>query len=322
MGIDISTAPGVLSFADNQLLPALFGSRDGHLAQIEKALGVSLVNRGNLVAINGPGDASARARLVLNSLYSRLEAGEPVDAADVTAALNMVARADGSSAIPPDVVIRTPRGRLSPRSPLQAAYIQAMRSRELVFALGPAGTGKTWLAVFQAVALLLAGDVDRIILSRPAVEAGERIGFLPGDMREKVDPYLRPIYDALHEALPADRIARLLENGVVEIAPLAFMRGRTLRNAFILLDEAQNTTQAQMKMFLTRIGPNSRMVVTGDPTQLDLPPGKLSGLEDAAQLLRGLDRVSVIRFGESDVTRHRLVAQIVAAYAGTPGAGS
>ena len=225
--------------------------------------------------------------------------------------------ADGAAANAfndPKVVVRTRRRPVSPRTPTQAAYIQALRTHPLVVGLGPAGTGKTYLAVAHAVSLLTEGAVDRLILSRPAVEAGERLGFLPGDLREKVDPYLRPLYDALYDMLPADQVARSLENGTIEVAPLAFMRGRTLANAFVILDEAQNTTAMQMRMFLTRMGENTRMTVTGDISQIDLPRGERSGLRDAVEILDGVDGVAFVAFTDRDVVRHPLVTRIVRAY--------
>jgi phosphate starvation-inducible protein PhoH and related proteins len=245
-----------------------------------------------------------------------------VGAAEVDASLRMAtgvgdgaARALAMQAIArPDFNVKTKRRSISPRSPTQAAYIQALQENELVFGLGPAGTGKTYLAVAQAVVMLTSGQVDRIVLSRPAVEAGERLGFLPGDLREKIDPYLRPLYDALYDMLPAEQVARRLGNGEIEIAPLAFMRGRTLANAFVILDEAQNTTPMQMKMFLTRLGENGRMAVTGDTSQIDLPSGTRSGLKDAIEILQGVPGVSFVQFGDADVVRHPLVGHIVRAY--------
>jgi phosphate starvation-inducible PhoH-like protein len=213
-----------------------------------------------------------------------------------------------------DLVVRTRKRRVTPRTPGQIAYLRTLRQNELVFGLGPAGTGKTYLAVAMAVQMLTEGRVDRIVLSRPAVEAGERLGFLPGDMREKIDPYLRPLYDALYDMMPGDQVIKRMASGEIEIAPLAFMRGRTLANAYVILDEAQNTTPMQMKMFLTRLGENSRMAVTGDLTQVDLPAGARSGLAEALDVLDGVEGVGVVRFGAGDVVRHALVARIVAAY--------
>ena len=242
-----------------------------------------------------------------------MKSSQMVDPAEVDAALRMADLGDDHPS-DDEPVIKTRRKRITPRSPVQAAYIEAMQRDELVLGLGPAGTGKTYLAVCYAVEMLITGRVDRLVLSRPAVEAGENLGFLPGDMREKVDPYLRPLYDALHDTMPADQVMKKLESGEIEIAPLAFMRGRTLSNAFVILDEAQNTTPIQMKMFLTRLGENSRMVVTGDLSQVDLPKGVKSGLQDAVDTLVGIDSVSFVRFSERDVVRHRLVSHIVRAY--------
>ena len=312
--------PKVIEFDDNRLLPELYGEHDKNLVRIEATLGISLMNRGNHITIAGPDEAVALAEAGLNHLYARLKGGGEIEDADVDAALRM-ANQPTDLLGEPEVVIRTRRKQIAPRTPLQAEYIDAMRSNDLVFGLGPAGTGKTYIAVCMAVSMYLSGQVDRIILSRPAVEAGERLGFLPGDMKEKVDPYLRPIYDALYDTLPADQVTRKLENGDIEVAPLAFMRGRTLKNAFVLLDEAQNTTTMQMKMFLTRLGENSRMVVTGDLTQIDLPAGQASGLADAVQTLSDVSGIRMIRFGAADVVRHPLVARIVEAYAARDASG-
>jgi phosphate starvation-inducible protein PhoH and related proteins len=306
-----------LEFDDNLLVSALYGERDQHLDRIERQLGVSLVPRGNRLAIAGPASATEVARLALTRLYDRLKRGQEIDTAAVDAAMRL-AQAEIEDKTPglwrEDSGFRTRKRRIAPRSAAQAHYVKAMREHELVFGLGPAGTGKTYLAVAAAIDLLMAGKVERIILSRPAVEAGERLGFLPGDLREKVDPYLRPIFDALNDMMPADQLQKRLASGEIEVAPIAFMRGRTLAHAFVILDEAQNTTPVQMKMFLTRLGEGSRMVVTGDPTQVDLPPGTRSGLADALEALRGLDDVGVVRFTEKDVVRHKLVARIVGAY--------
>ncbi len=300
-----------LQFDDNALLAELFGDHDKHLARIEQWLDVSVMSRGNRLVVSGAPGAVATARDALQSLYGRLEGGMAVDLGEVDAALRLAASApiDGE-----DTVIRTRRRRITPRSVAQAQYIRALREYELVFGLGPAGTGKTYLAVAVAVSMQSAGHVDRIILSRPAVEAGERLGYLPGDLREKVDPYLRPLYDALHDMLPADQVAKRLANGEIEAAPIGFMRGRTLANAFVILDEAQNTTPMQMKMFLTRLGENSRMAVTGDPSQVDLPPGTRSGLRDAIAILGGVEGVTRVDFTDVDVVRHPLVTRVVRAY--------
>jgi len=308
-----------IEFADNSLLPMLFGEHDRHLARIEQRLGVRLSSRGNRIAIEGPHSAGEAARAALAGLYERLRRGQGVDMGDVDAAARRAAapdRAEDGRDLfgDDDLVVRTRKRRVTPRTPGQVAYLRTLRQNELVFGLGPAGTGKTYLAVAMAVQMLTEGRVDRIVLSRPAVEAGERLGFLPGDMREKIDPYLRPLYDALHDMLPGDQVTKRMASGEIEIAPLAFMRGRTLANAYVILDEAQNTTPMQMKMFLTRLGENSRMAVTGDLTQVDLPSGARSGLAEALDVLDGVEGVGVVRFGAGDVVRHALVARIVAAY--------
>jgi phosphate starvation-inducible PhoH-like protein len=304
-----------LQFNDNALLPLLLGDHDRHLARIEQGLGVRVSCRGNRVAIAGDPGRVAAAQTALGGLWQRLERGEAVGRAEVEAAIRLAdADADPRLPLADQPAIRTRRGAVGPRSAGQGAYIEALAAAEMVFAVGPAGTGKTYLAVAQAVAMLLDGKVDRIVLSRPAVEAGERLGFLPGDMKEKVDPYLRPLYDALHDMLPAEQVQRRMANGEIEVAPLAFMRGRTLSHAYVILDEAQNTTSMQMKMFLTRMGEGTRMVVTGDLTQIDLPPGVISGLSDALGTLEGVGGIRVVRFGARDVVRHPLVARIVEAY--------
>jgi phosphate starvation-inducible PhoH-like protein len=310
-------APLHLQFDDNTLLPMLFGEHDRHLVRIEQKLGVSLLSRGNRVAVSGPPSAAERARDALLFLYERLRRGLTVDMGEVDAAIRLSSEeANGASDLfgSEELSIRTRKRHIGPRSPNQVGYLRALRDHEMVFGLGPAGTGKTYLAVAAAVQMLSAGRVDRIILSRPAVEAGERLGFLPGDLREKVDPYLRPLYDALHDMLPGEQVMKRLASGEIEIAPLAFMRGRTLANSFVILDEGQNTTPVQMKMFLTRLGENSRMVVTGDLSQIDLPPGARSGLYDALEALDGVEGIGVVRFGAEDVVRHPLVTKIVRAY--------
>jgi phosphate starvation-inducible PhoH-like protein len=302
-----------MQFDDNSLLPQLYGERDRHLDRIERELGVSLVSRGNRLAIAGPQESADVARSAIASLYQRLKRGLEVDNAAVDAALkraSLQAHEQWGEA----EEIRTRKRRISPRSANQAAYLRALRAQELVFGLGPAGTGKTYLAVAMAVDMLMSGTVERIILSRPAVEAGERLGFLPGDLREKVDPYLRPLYDALHDMLPGEQVMKRLSSGEIEIAPLAFMRGRTLANAFVILDEAQNTTPVQMKMFLTRLGEHSRMAVTGDLSQIDLPPRTRSGLADALETLQGEEGIATVNFTDVDVVRHHLVSRIVRAY--------
>ncbi|BBE32998.1 PhoH family protein [Sphingosinicella microcystinivorans] len=311
-----------LDFDRAELLGALFGQYDQNLIAIENRLGVYIAARGNRLSIEGEAHSAARARDVLTGLYNRLALGQGVDVGDVEGALALsqdpslegLVRAEDGGASP--VIIRTRRKTIVPRSPTQLRYMEALARQDIIFALGPAGTGKTYVAVAQAVSQLIAGSVDRLILSRPAVEAGERLGFLPGDMREKVDPYLRPLYDALYDMLPSEQVERRIASGEIEIAPIAFMRGRTLANAFVILDEAQNTTPEQMKMFLTRFGQGSRMVVCGDPKQVDLPNPGRSGLNDATQRLEGIDGIAVVRFGAADVVRHPIVGRIVEAYEG------
>jgi phosphate starvation-inducible PhoH-like protein len=304
-----------LQFHDNLLLPLLLGDHDRHLVRIEQALGVRLSCRGNRIAVVGDAPRVDAAQGILQNLWRKLERGESVGRPEVETAIRL-AETDMDPRLPlTDLpAIRTRRGAVGPRSPGQVAYMEALANHELVFGVGPAGTGKTYLAVAQAVAMLQSGKVDRIVLSRPAVEAGERLGFLPGDMKEKVDPYLRPLYDALHDMMPADQVIRRITNGEIEVAPLAFMRGRTLAHCYAILDEAQNTTAVQMKMFLTRMGEGTRMVVTGDLSQVDLPLGVRSGLRDALDTVEGVQGISVVRFDNRDVVRHPLVARIVDAY--------
>ena len=304
-----------VQFNDNMLLPLLLGDHDRHLVRIEQALGVRLSCRGNRVSIAGDASRVDAAQNALQGLWRRLERGESVGRPDVETAIRMVELENDPRLPLSDLpAIRTRKGAVSARSAGQVAYMEALSSHEMVFGVGPAGTGKTYLAVAQAVAMLQTGRVDRIVLSRPAVEAGERLGFLPGDMKEKVDPYLRPLYDALHDMMPADQVIRRIANGEIEVAPLAFMRGRTLAHCFAILDEAQNTTAVQMKMFLTRMGEGSHMVITGDLTQVDLPPGMRSGLTDALDTLEGVQGIKVVRFDNRDVVRHPLVGRIVDAY--------
>jgi phosphate starvation-inducible PhoH-like protein len=302
----------VVPFDDNRLLTRVLGEYDAHLALIEERLGIDAHAHGNLVTLTGPASACEIARNVLLALYDRAEKNEPIGRGEVDGLIRHArsggARQDGLAQI------RTRRRIVTARSLMQSAYIRALERHDLVFGTGPAGTGKTYLAVAFAASCLERGLVERIILSRPAVEAGERLGFLPGDMREKVDPYLRPLYDALYDVLPPEKVERDLESGVIEIAPLAFMRGRTLAHAFVILDEAQNTTSMQMKMFLTRLGEGSKMAVTGDPSQIDLPPGQTSGLMEAVRLLDGVAGIEAIRFTSTDIVRRDLVARIVEAY--------
>jgi phosphate starvation-inducible PhoH-like protein len=314
-----------LTFDRPQALSALFGQYDQNLVALENRLGVYITARGNRIGLEGSAEQVAIARDVLNDLYGRIGRGEDVDTGLVDAAIAMadephldgIIRADGGDRAP-SIMIRTRKKTIVPRTPAQAAYMRALTSHEMIFALGPAGTGKTYVAVAQAVAQLITGSVQRLILSRPAVEAGERLGFLPGDMKEKVDPYLRPLYDALYDCLPAEQVERRIASGEIEIAPIAFMRGRTLADAFVILDEAQNTTPAQMKMFLTRFGQNSRMVICGDPNQVDIPGGvEASGLADAVRRLEGVEGIALSRFTSGDVVRHPIVGRIVEAYEGT-----
>ncbi|WP_343345987.1 PhoH family protein [Sphingomicrobium sp. XHP0239] len=311
-----------LEFDQPFLLGPLFGEYDRHLVIIEDRLGVNIAARGNKVMIEGEADAAARAREVLLGLYERLDQGQDVDAEAVEAVIGMANQPQLAGIVhnevkdPPRVLIRTRKKTIAPRSAMQTEYMHALAKSDMIFALGPAGTGKTYLAVAQAVSMLITGTVERLILSRPAVEAGERLGFLPGDMKEKVDPYLRPLYDALYDMLPAEQVERRIASGEIEIAPIAFMRGRTLNDAFIILDEGQNTTPAQMKMFLTRFGMRARMVICGDPMQVDLPDAGGSGLADAVNKLEGVEGIATVRFTAADVVRHPLVGRIVEAYEG------
>src|SRR5216683_869806 len=309
-----------MTFDDNRLASALFGQYGQHLASIERRLGVIADSRGNQVTIEGSREACEQARRVLEGLYEQLKRGVELTTGDVEGAIRLAISQGSLFDFDPETSrrnfeeINLRKRTVRARTPGQDAYLRALKRWPLVFGTGPAGTGKTWLAVAYAVQLFERKEVDRIILSRPAVEAGERLGFLPGDMREKVDPYLRPIYDALFDMMDARIVERALETTEIEIAPLAFMRGRTLANAVVILDEAQNTTAMQMKMFLTRLGENSRMIVTGDPSQVDLPYGQTSGLHEAAKLLDGIEGVGHVFFTHEDVIRHELVARIVEAY--------
>jgi len=314
-----------LHFEDNRLLAALLGEFDSHLVMIEDKLGIEAVAHGNVVMLDGPTGACEVARDVLEGLYSRLEAGGQVNAGDVDGALRHARagrRAKEAANAPAENArqkdrpgeIATRKRVITARTPAQSAYIKALQNCDLVFGTGPASTGKTYLAVAYAAALLERGETERLILSRPAVEAGERLGFLPGDMRDKVDPYLRPLYDALYDVLPPEKVQRGMETNVIEIAPLAFMRGRTLSHSIVILDEAQNTTTMQMKMFLTRLGEGSKMFVTGDPSQIDLPPGQTSGLAEATSVLDGVEGIDHVAFSNQDVVRSQLAARIVEAY--------
>lgn len=308
-----------VEFDDNNGLSSLVGPQDRNILRMEQRLGVSIAVRGTKIAITGFEPEITYAKSALQYLFSQFLKGRSLEIEDVDAAIRLASASvsfdrDESTGEDGEISIPTKRRNVFPRSARQAEYIKTMQTYDLVFGLGPAGTGKTYLAVAYGVSLLLSGQIDRIILSRPAVEAGEKLGFLPGDMREKIDPYLRPLYDALHDMLPAEQVQKRMSNGEIEVAPLAFMRGRTLSNAFVILDEAQNTTPIQMKMFLTRLGMNSRMVITGDLTQVDLPSGVLSGLKDAVRALEGVTEIGYLTFGEEDVVRHSLVSKIVRAY--------
>ncbi len=307
-----------LPFEDNRLLQQLFGAHDTHMAKLERTTGVRVDRSRRGLCISGAMEGTQLAEAALRTLWRSLERGEGCSMAQVDAALRLAdAERDQEPRLPLRDLpqIRTRKGVVAPRSPAQSRYMELLGEHDITFGIGPAGTGKTYLAVAQGVAMLLGGRVERIVLSRPAVEAGERLGFLPGDMKEKVDPYLRPLYDALYDMMPADQLAKRMAANEIEIAPLAFMRGRTLAHCYAILDEAQNTTPAQMKMFLTRLGEGSRMVVTGDPTQIDLPPGAPSGLVEATQVLGAVPGIGIMRFDENDVVRHPLVGRIVQAYA-------
>lgn len=311
-----------VNFEDQSLLVPLFGQFDANLVQVENRLGVFISARGNAVQIEGPEDSVARARDILNKMYDRLAMGQDLGSGEIEALIAMSNEPTlegilrGTPDLPP-VMIRTRKKTIVPRSATQIDYMRALAREDIIFALGPAGTGKTYVAVAQAVSQLITGSVQRLILSRPAVEAGEKLGFLPGDMKDKVDPYLRPLYDALYDCMPPEQVERRIASGEIEIAPIAFMRGRTLADAFVILDEAQNTTREQMKMFLTRFGQNSRMVVCGDPRQVDIPGGdRMSGLIDAVEKLEDIEGVAVTRFTRADVVRHPIVGRIVEAYEG------
>lgn len=316
-----------IDFEDNRLLPVLLGSHNENLQIIEKALGVEINSRGSSVYISGDKHTVQSTEQILEALWLKIQQGQEVDKHTVESALrflehnhekngkNRDAEKKGIESFSESgVYIETSKKKILPRSPLQAAYMQLMKKHKLVFSIGPAGTGKTYIAVAMAAAMLERGEVERIILSRPAVEAGERIGFLPGEMKEKMDPYLRPLYDALQDTMSAEKLQKKMATEEIEIAPLAFMRGRTLNNAFIILDEAQNTSPMQMKMFLTRLGQNAHMVVTGDPSQTDLPSGQPSGLRDAEEILKAVDDIGFVSFSEKDVVRSSLVTKIVQAY--------
>ena len=314
-----------VTFENQSLLGALFGQFDANLVQLENRLGVFIHARGDKIVIEGTEDTVARARDTLNTMYDRLAQGQDLDAGAIESLIAMSNEPtlegiiSGETKEPP-IMIRTRKKTIVPRSASQIDYMRALVRDDIVFALGPAGTGKTYIAVAQAVSQLISGSVQRLILSRPAVEAGEKLGFLPGTEKEKVDPYLRPLYDALNDCMPPEQVQRRIDSGEIEIAPIAFMRGRTLADAFVILDEAQNTTREQMKMFLTRFGQNSRMVVCGDPLQVDIPGGtRMSGLADAVEKLEDVEGFGTIRFTAADVVRHPIVGRIVEAYEGDGG---
>ncbi|MEL7463601.1 MAG: PhoH family protein [Pseudomonadota bacterium] len=318
--IDAATGERVIEFPDNLLLIDLCGGFDRNLAAVEQGFDITIARRGNQLSLHGETEAVEGAEAALRALYDKLESGRPIEKGDVDAAIRLRGAPE-----PPDptqmemfkggkVEIRTKKKVVEPRTAAQRAYVQSLFRSELVFGIGPAGTGKTFLAVAAAVSMYTEGKVDRIILSRPAVEAGERLGFLPGDMKDKVDPFMQPLYDSLNALLPGKQVQKLIEEKIIEIAPLAFMRGRTLQNAFVVLDEAQNATEMQMKMFLTRLGEGGRMAITGDPTQIDLPRGVGSGLVEAERVLSGVKGIEMVKFTAVDVIRHPLVAKIVQAY--------
>lgn len=304
----------ILEFDNKDLIPFLYGEHNNHLNHLEKKLGVSISDRGNKLALNGDLQAIQTAENILLDLWHKLEMGQEISSGSIDDALRFVTIKKTPATAQNDLMIATKKKTIVPRSPNQAVYSKAILDHEMVFGLGPAGTGKTYLAVAVGVSLYLQQKVERLIFTRPALEAGERLGFLPGDMKEKVDPYLRPIYDALHDMMPWDLMMKKMESGDIEVAPLAFMRGRTLNNAFVILDEAQNTTCTQMKMFLTRMGEASRMVITGDLTQTDLPQHVKSGLRDAREILEDVKDIKFIHFEKDDVIRHPLVSKIVNAY--------
>ena len=312
-----------IEFRKNELLPLLFGAHNAHLHYLENKLGIDIADRGNRLTLSGDKASIKAAECVLQALWHKIEQNHEISTAEIDAELRFLQdkktvhkkRTGKSKAMSKDeIVIKTKKKTIAARSPNQANYIRAILDHEMVFGLGPAGTGKTYLAVAVGVAMYLEGKVERLIFARPAVEAGERLGFLPGDMKDKVDPYLRPIYDALHDMMPYDFMIKKIESGDIEIAPLAFMRGRTLSNAFVILDEAQNTTTTQMKMILTRLGESSRMVINGDLSQTDLPVGVKSGLRDATEILQDVQDIQFINFKKDDVIRHKLVSKIVHAY--------
>ena len=306
-----------ISVFNNKILMEIAGSLDSNLKELEKISGSTIYFRGNSITIKGKKNANAKVRDAIEYLIKRFNIANKIDRNDILSSFNKDIIKDmkkESHVQPLEEVIKTPKRSVIPRSKKQKEYVKALKNNQIIMSLGPAGTGKTYLAVAVALSMLLEKKVERIILSRPAVEAGERLGFLPGDMKEKIDPYLRPLYDSLHDMFDYDKIQRKMETGEIEIAPLAFMRGRTLKNCFAILDEAQNATQTQIKMFLTRIGENSKLVVNGDPSQIDLPNKSQSGLVQSKNILEGIKEISIINFDHNDVIRHPLVTKIVEAY--------
>ena len=302
---------------NNEILIGIVGSLDNNLKELEKVSGSRIYFRGNSITIKGEKYANEQVKNAIEYLIERFRSDKKIDKSDIIASLNndMIKDIKNQSTVQPlEEVIKTPKRSVIPRSKKQKEYVRSLKTNQVVMSLGPAGTGKTYLAVAVALTMLLEKKVERIILSRPAVEAGERLGFLPGDMKEKIDPYLRPLYDSLHDLYDHEKIQRKIETGVIEIAPIAFMRGRTLKNSFAILDEAQNATRTQIKMFLTRIGENSKLVVNGDPSQIDLPNKSHSGLIESQKILKGIKEISIINFDHNDVIRHPLVTKIVEAY--------
>jgi len=306
-----------ISVYNNKALMEIAGSLDNNLKELERISGSTIYFRGNSIAIRGKKNANEKVKDAIEYLIERFNVANKIERNDVLASFNkdIIEDMKNQSPVQPlDEVIKTPKKSVIPRSKKQKVYVRALKTNQIIMSLGPAGTGKTYLAVAVALSMLLEKKVERIILSRPAVEAGERLGFLPGDMKEKIDPYLRPLYDSLHEMFNYEKIQKKIETGEIEIAPLAFMRGRTLKNCFAILDEAQNATQTQIKMFLTRIGENSKLVVNGDPSQIDLPNKNQSGLVQSQNILKGIKEISIVNFDHNDVIRHPLVAKIVEAY--------
>lgn len=313
----MKTIGPALEFQNTAFLPLLYGEQNAHLKHLEKSLNVQIADRGNILNLSGDDDNIAIAEDVLKWMYKTLQKGRELGIAEIDAAIRFAkSHSEAVNDVQKfsDTTITTRKKTLMPRTQTQSDYIRELRKHEMVFGIGPAGTGKTYLAVAAGVELYEKQLIERLVFCRPAVEAGEKLGFLPGDMKEKIDPYLRPIYDALFDFLGAEKVTKMMERGEIEIAPLAFMRGRTLSNAFVMLDEAQNTTSSQMKMFLSRMGDATRMVITGDPTQIDLPSGQISGLREAIYILGGIDDISFVEFTNKDVVRHRLVGKILQAY--------